>query len=95
MAAESTEPAVGDSLYEQTWPDGRSLPLNLRRLDAGQLRQLAARLELPVNVSMEETRQMIDRKLTNKERQNMQFIVQETHYTEVILHLVDSKGVIG
>ena len=64
MAAESTEPAVeGDAAYEQTWPDGRSLPRNLRRLDAGHLQQLAAHLELPVNASMEETRQMIDGKL--------------------------------
>ena len=39
---------------------------------------------------MEETRQMIDGKLTNKERQNVQVIIQEMLYTEVILHLVDS-----
>ena len=98
MAVESTEPAIeGDAVYEQTWPDGRSLPLNSRRLDPGHLQQLAGYLELPINASMEETHQIIDGKLTEigKEPPNVQVIFQETLYIEVILHLVDSKGVIG
>ena len=93
MAVESTEPAVeGDAMYKQTWSD----PL-LETIGCGHLRQLAAHLELPVNASMEETHQMIDGKLTEmgKEPQNVQVIVQETLYTEVILHLVDNEGLIG
>ena len=96
MATESTDPVEVDAVYKQTWPEGRSLPLNSRRLNAGHLRQLAALLELPANVSMEKTRQMVDGKLTEmgKEPQNVQVIVQEKLSPEVILHPVDSEGVI-
>ena len=88
MAAESTEPAVeGDAMYEQTWPDPQ-----LETIGCG-----ASVAALGAASQLEETHQMIDRKLTEmgKGPQNVQVIVQETLYTEVILHLVDSEGVIG
>ena len=97
MAAESSSEVDVDAVYEQTWPEGRTLPLNSRRLDAWHLQQLAVLLELPRNASMDDTRQMIDGKLTEmgKQPQNVQVIVKETSCTEVVLHLTDSEGIIA
>ena len=64
MAARSSSEVDVDAVYEQTWPEGRTLPLNSRRLDAWHLQQLAVLLELPRNAFMDDTQQMIDRKLT-------------------------------
>ena len=97
MAAESSSEVDVGAVYEQTWPEGRTLPLNSRRLDAWHLQQLAVLLELPRNASMDDTRQMIDGKLTEmgKQPQNVQVIVKETSCTEVVLHLTDSEGIIA
>ena len=96
MATESSSEVAVDAVYEQTWPEGRTLPLNSRRLDAWHLQQLAVLLELPTSASIEDTRQMIDGKLIEKGKQpqNVQVIIKKTACTEIIIHLTDSEGVL-
>ncbi len=65
--------------------EGRWLPLNSRRLNAGHLQLLAETLGLPTGMSTEELRQVIDGKLTDMEHdsRNVQVVIQGTARTEL------------
>ena len=66
------------------------LPLNSRRITTGQMRALAAGLELPTNASREDLAQMLCGKLTEEGRQssNVQLVVGDRQ-----LRLRDENGV--
>ena len=76
---------------------GRSkvLPLNSRGLSATVLRKLAHAMDLPVSVTGEELRQLIDGKLiaTGKEHKNVQVLVSVSEAGEESLALQDQAGV--
>ena len=73
-------------------PHGRRVPLNSKRLTAAHLWQLAQALDLPVSGSPDETRQLIEGKLADREDCSIQVIVEDTLQTETVLWLVDSEG---
>ena len=57
-ASSREELAIG----HEDFPEGRTYPLNSKRLISGQLQALAKILGLPGGASMEETRQLIEEK---------------------------------
>ena len=75
---------------------GRPLPLNSRRLTAVHLQLLARRLELPMSASAEETRLIIDGKLSEigREPWNVQVVIAEPEVGGAeCLWLQDKTGV--
>ena len=87
-ASSREELAIG----HEDFPEGRTYPLNSKRLISGQLQALAKILGLPGGASMEETRQLIEGKLIElgHEPRNVQVIVKEDKQ----IFLVDDKGII-
>ena len=75
---------------------GRPLPLNSRRMKAVNLQRLARRLGLPTSASAEETRQIIDGKLSEmgREPRNVQVVIAEPEVGGAeCLWLQDETGV--
>ena len=75
---------------------GRPLPLNSRRMTAVHLQRLARRLGLPTSASTEETRQIIDGKLSEmgREPRNVQVVIAEPEVGGAeCLWLQDETGV--
>ena len=87
-ASSREELAIG----HEDFPEGRTYPLNSKRLLSGQLQALAKILGLPGGASMEETRQLIEGKLIElgHEPRNVQVIVKEDEQ----IFLVDDEGII-
>ena len=77
---------------EEKFPQGRTYPLNLKRMASGQLQTLAKVLELPTGVSNEEMQQLLEGKLMELEREprNVQVVVRGNKQ----IFLVDEEGII-
>ena len=75
--------------------DRRLLPLNSKRLTRGYVNAIARALELPTQGSVTETRQMIDGKLgdDNREPLNIQVVIEEDHAGVEAVSLIDADGV--
>ena len=86
---ESEETRGVPSLEE---PRGRRIPLNSKRLTVVHLRQLGKSLGLPVRRSGEEIRQLIERKMSEREDPCVQVHVEEEPQLRTVLWLVDSNG---
>ena len=80
---------------EEDFPEGDMYPLNSKRLRAVWIRRIAEAMELPTNVSVEETRQMIEGKFIQQqyEPQNVQVVIQGKDDTAAMF-LVNENGVI-
>ena len=86
----------GDERYVELAPRSRPLPLNLKRLTAAHVQQLARTLGLPTMASPDNIRQMIDGKLAEigREPPNVQVVVQrEVEGDRAYLYLQDASGV--
>ena len=86
----------GDEWHVELVPCGHPLPLNLKRLTAAHVQQLARTLQLPTTASLDDIRQMIDGKLAEMghEPLNVQVVMQrETEGGRVYLYLQDAVGV--
>ena len=81
------------AIGQEEFPEGRTYPLNLKRLISGQLQALAKMLGLPGGASTEETCQLIEGKLMElgHEPRNVQVIVQEE---DEQIFLVEDGGII-
>ena len=75
--------------------EGKTFPLNSKRLLAFHIQLIAQRLGLPTKASTEELRQLIDGQLGEAEHepQNVQVIVQEVAGVELRVYLMDGTGV--
>lgn len=74
-------------------PRGRRLPLNSKKLTAAHLRQIAQSFGLPTGRSAEETRQLIEGKMTERGQDPLvQVYLAEEPQLKVIIWLVDSDG---
>ena len=95
MESESGETATGEvGSGSRELPRGRVLPLNSKRLTSAHLKQLAEKLELPTTGSADQIRQLIEGKLQeDREVSNVQVVVQESTYRELVLSLIDEDGV--
>jgi len=64
---------------EEIFPKGTTYPLNSKRIASGQLQSLAKALNLPTGASNEETRQILEGKLMELEREprNVQVVMGE------------------
>ena len=69
-------------------PRARRVPLNSRQLTAAQLWQL----DLPTSDSADDVRQLIQRKLADRDAQNVQVTVDETPRMKTMVWLMDSEG---
>ena len=95
------EPRSNDSLSEQDgsktelMPRGPTYPLNSKHVKAGQLQRIAASLGLPTTGTAAVTRQLIEGKLmeTEREPKNAQVIIQDTSENSAI-SLIDQNGII-
>lgn len=82
--------------------DAKTMSLNSQRLTAPILRSVAASLEIPMSVSSEELRQMIDRKLIKERRKprDVQLVIVTAQAEaagvseRVLLQLQDGDGVL-
>ena len=96
ISVESSMDEIPDlSSDEDVMPDGDMYPLNSKRVKAAWIRRIAETLELPTTASLEETRQMIEGKLTGLRYQpeNVQVVVQGKDEGAVIF-LVNETGII-
>ena len=88
-STDASAPATCEGAHDcsQT-PRSRRVPLNSRQLTAAQLWQL----DLPTSDSADNVRQLIQRKLADRDAQNVQVTVDETPRMKTIVWLVDSEG---
>ena len=90
--ASSEVSSTEEQSEEEKFPQGRTYPLNSKRIASGQLQALAKVLELPTGASNEETRQLLEGKLMELEREprNVQVVVRE----DKRIFLVYEEGII-
>ena len=88
MAERSIEPVV------EVLPRGRTLPLNSKRLTGPLVQQIAKSMGLPTSASLEDTRQMLEGKIGEMEREprNMQVVLQDVE-GGVHITLRDADGI--
>ena len=75
-------------------PKGPTYPLNLKRVKAGQLQRIAASVGLPTTGTAAVTRQLIEGKLMEMEREpkNAQVVIQDTSENPAISLIEDMRG---
>ena len=95
MESVSGETATGEvGSGSRELPRGRVLPLNSKRLTSAHLKQVAEKLGLPTTGSADQIRQLIEGKLQeDREVSNVQVVVRESTYRELVLSLIDEDGV--
>ena len=73
MAERSIEPVV------EVLPRGRTLPLKSKRLTGSMVQQIAKSMGLPTSASLEDTRQILEGKIGEMEREprNVQVVLQD------------------
>jgi hypothetical protein len=80
----------------ESFPHGKTLPMNSKRLTVAHLRQVAEALGLPTSGSADQIRQLIEGKLEGEDDRdvaNVQVIIQESPQVQIKLSLVDGDGV--
>ena len=80
---------------DDEWPEGDAVPLNLKRNTVTRLRRVAAALGVPSNVSITDTRLMIEGKLNEMghDPRNVQVVAQGDG-DDLPLYLVSDVGII-